>query len=30
LADPQLTLDGDQGTIQLFKPQAFSEPPTRA
>ncbi|NCG16919.1 MAG: glycine cleavage system protein T [Synechococcales cyanobacterium H12SWP_bin.12] len=30
LADPQLTLDGDQGTIQLFKPQAFSEPPSRA
>ena len=30
LADPQLTLDGEQGTIQLFKPQAFSEPPSRA
>ena len=30
LAAPQLSLDNDQGTIQLFKPQAFSEPPTRA
>jgi folate-binding Fe-S cluster repair protein YgfZ len=30
LADPQLSLDGDQGSIQLFKPQAFSEPPSRA
>jgi folate-binding Fe-S cluster repair protein YgfZ len=29
LADPQLTLDNDQGSIQLFKPQAFSDPPTR-
>ena len=30
LAAPQLSLDNDPGTIQLFKPQAFSEPPTRA
>ena len=30
LAAPQLSLDNDQGTIQLFKPQAFSEPPSRA
>ena len=30
LAAPQLSLDNDQGTIQLFKPQAFSEPPARA
>ncbi len=29
LADPQLSLDNDQGSIQLFKPQAFSEPPKR-
>ena len=29
LADPQLTLDNNQGSIQMFKPQAFSEPPTR-
>jgi folate-binding Fe-S cluster repair protein YgfZ len=29
LADPQLSLDNDQGSIQLCKPQAFSEPPTR-
>ena len=29
LADPQLTLDNDQGSIQLFKPQAFCDPPTR-
>ena len=30
LAAHQLSLDNDQGTIQLFKPQAFSEPPSRA
>ena len=31
LADPQLSLDGDQGSIQaVSKPQAFSEPPSRA
>ena len=30
LANPELTLDGDQGTIQLFRPEAFSEPPKRA
>jgi folate-binding protein YgfZ len=29
LADPQLTLDSNQGSIQLFRPQAFSDPPTR-
>ena len=29
LADAQLSLDNDQGSIQLSKPQAFSEPPTR-
>ncbi len=29
LADPQLTLDNNQGSIQMSKPQAFSEPPTR-
>ena len=29
LADPQLTLHNNQGSIQMFKPQAFSEPPTR-
>ena len=29
LADPQLSLDNNQGSIQMFKPQAFSEPPTR-
>ncbi len=29
LADPQLSLDNDQGAIQLFKPQAFSDPPQR-
>ncbi len=29
LADPQLNLDNDQGSIQLFKPQAFSDPPQR-
>ena len=29
LADLQLTLDHDQGSIQLLKPQAFCDPPTR-
>ena len=29
LAEPQLTLDGNQGSIQLFKPPAFTDPPTR-
>ena len=29
LADPQLSLDNDQGSIQLFKPQGFSDPPSR-